>query len=190
MDISATIMLMRQINIITRFIVLILAMVKLGTKVIKEKNETDSYNIITILMMCIFSGLLWINTVLTLNLLTPLGARMTEASLSKDPSHFSLITIGMGFCLMFGLIMVFYANQWEALYFSPLFLFGGLLTFWLITGNENLLYVFITISGVITISFLIITGFRLKDNGALGLGIAFTITFYKHICQRQFQFLV
>ena len=73
--------------------------------------------------------------------------------------------------------MIFYANRWESLYYSALFFYGGMVILFLLTGFDIWLETYIMIFGATSIGFLYLTAFRVKDNGALGLAIFFTIAF-------------
>ena len=77
----------------------------------------------------------------------------------------------------FALSMVFYANQWESFYYMPFFFFGALTVLYIFTGFYIFLMPYIYITSIIGLTFIYITSFRLKDNGALGIGIFFTLAF-------------
>ena len=76
-----------------------------------------------------------------------------------------------------GLCLVFYANRLESLYYLSLFIFGGMIIFYYLTGFDAWLEFYIQIAAIISLVFIYFTGFRIKDNGALGLAVFFTLAF-------------
>jgi hypothetical protein len=72
---------------------------------------------------------------------------------------------------------VFYANGFETLYYSSAFIFGGMFITFLLTDYAGFLIPYIFTGGTIAVTFLFVTGFRLKDNGSLGLAIFASLIF-------------
>ena len=83
----------------------------------------------------------------------------------------------IGLMVTFGLTLICYINRWEALYFSAIFFYGGMTIFYLFIGYDEGLAYYTNIIGAIDILFLYFTGLRVKDNGALGLAIFFSLAF-------------
>ena len=75
------------------------------------------------------------------------------------------------------MVLIFYLNKWEVLYFAQLYFFGGMCVFYLFTGFYEWLDMYIKLVGIINIVFLYFTAFRVKDNGALGVAVFFSLAF-------------
>ncbi|MFX1317026.1 MAG: hypothetical protein ACFE9T_14280, partial [Promethearchaeota archaeon] len=75
------------------------------------------------------------------------------------------------------LTLICYINRWEALYYTAIFFYSGMTIFFLLTDYDEGLAYYTNIAGAIDILFLYFTGIRVKDNGALGLAIFFSLAF-------------
>jgi hypothetical protein len=89
----------------------------------------------------------------------------------------NLYTFIIGFIATLGISLIAVANRWEVLYLTSLFFFGGMVILYLLTGYDAMIMPYIYISGILSVGFLYMTGFRVKDNGALGLAVFFTLAF-------------
>ncbi|MHA1457065.1 MAG: hypothetical protein ACTSR5_13960, partial [Promethearchaeota archaeon] len=89
----------------------------------------------------------------------------------------NLYSILIGTMASLGLTLAFYANRWEAFYYLTIFIFGGMIIFYYLTGFDAWVENYIIMTGVGSLIFMYLTGFRLKDNGALGIAIFFTLSF-------------
>lgn len=149
-----------------------------GKKTWKEYKEFNNLNIVRFLIFLIFFSfswaLIWANLYESTALKEILPSFVHSANQIEDVTFFSL---GVGLMVTFALILIAYANQWEVLYITPLFVFGGSIILFLFTGDINIYSIYILFSGIIGLIFFYLTGFRLRDNGSLGLGVLFTFAF-------------
>ncbi len=166
---------LRQIGYLLSAILIPIATLIVGRKVFKEKKLTEQYNIVRLLTFGIFlcfslmSFLEFLVELTSLPLLNELFGFNIES--------INLYSILIGTMVSLGLCLVFYANRWEPFYFVSLFIFGGMVIFYYLTGFDAWVEIYIQIAAVISLVFIYFTSFRVKDNGALGLGIFFTLAF-------------
>ena len=148
----------------------------LGRKVILERRQIKKFNIIRLIIFCIFLTLSWMGIWEFLYESTPLGAVLnTELIISIDT--FSFYSFGLGFMITLALVMMTYTNRWESLYYVPFFIFVGMFIVFLLTEIAIFLIPYVFAGGVIAVVFLFATAFRLKDNSSLGLAIFATLIF-------------
>jgi len=76
-----------------------------------------------------------------------------------------------------GLTMISYINRIEFMYYTPIAFFTGMYVFYLITGFTGWIEDYITLGGMASVLFMFFTAFRVKDNGALGIAIFFSLAF-------------
>lgn len=157
------------VNIFAVIIVILMSLI-IGRRIVKEKKETGYYNVIRVLIFAAFISLSWSLTWEYIAESTSFGSIFPE-SLIISTDNFSFYSGGVGLIVSCGLALVAYANQWESLYYFSGFFYGGMFLFFLLTGFGALVYPYIYISAIISDIFLILTGFRLKDNGSLGIAI-------------------
>lgn len=145
-------------------------------KIKNEKSETGKYNIIRSLICGCYACFSWLVIWEFIDENIPIGQTLHE--LIGNQSHtFGLFNVGYGIMVCLGLMMIVYANQKETLYYTPIFIFSGMVIFYLLTGFQEWLMIYIYTGSVLGLLFLYITGFRLKDNGSLGIAIMFSLAF-------------
>jgi hypothetical protein len=149
----------------------------LGRKLKKQKQETEKFNVITFIIFGVLVIYSFINVWEFISESTPLGVIVTEEMVGRLSEHYTIYTVSVSLMMVLGVTMVCYANQWESLYYTPIFIFSGMVIFYLLTGYDAWLKSFIYASGVIGLSLLFITGLRIKDNNALGLAVTFAFPF-------------
>ena len=151
-----------------------LATLVLGRKVLKDKKATGRYNMVRLIIFFSFLdfSILALADFFIKNLLIGLPA----VSIPYNAT-FGLYNILVAVMITLGLTLIFYANRVEFMYYTPLFFFTGMYIFYLLTGFDSWLDEYITIGGAASIIFLFFTAFRVKDNGALGVAIFFTLAF-------------
>ncbi len=166
---------LRQIGYLLSAILIPIATLIVGRKVFKEKKLTEQYNIVRLLTFGIF---------LCFSLMSFLEflVELTSLPLLNELFGFSIESINLysiliGTMVSLGLCLIFYANRWEPFYFVSFFIFGGMVIFYYLTGFDAWVEIYIQIAAVISLVFIYFTSFRVKDNGALGLGIFFTLAF-------------
>lgn len=156
--------------LIHTFLIVILA-----RRILKEKSETGKLNIFRAIILSIF---LMFELMFSLYFLILFGFFNSVQILQiLFIDNISMITVLIGIQSVAALSLVAYANRWESFYYTPIFIFVGMIIFYFLTGYENLYLPYIYISISIGVVFLYMTAFRLKDNGSLGLAILFSLIF-------------
>jgi len=145
----------------------------LGRRIIKEKKTTGQYNKVRLIIFGILSCFAMMSV---FEYLVELSLFPIEI-FGYNLTYINLYSILIGTMVSLGLSLVFYINRLEAFYFSSLFIFGGMVIFYYLTGFSGWLELYIQIIAVFCLSFIYFTSFRVKDNGALGLAIFFTLAF-------------
>ena len=151
-----------------------LATLVLGRKLLKDKKATGQYNMVRLLIFITFLDF----SILALTEYIIKDVLLRPPALS-DPYNatFGLYNILVAVMITLGLTLIFYINRVEFLYYTPIFFFTGMYIFYLFTGFDSWLEDYTTLGGVASIVFLFFTAFRVKDNGALGIAIFFTLAF-------------
>jgi len=151
-----------------------LATLILGRKLLNDKKATGQYNMVRLLIFITFLdfSILALTEFIIKDVL--LGA---PALIDPYNATFGLYNILVAMMITLGLTLIFYINRLEFLYYTPLFFFTGMYIFYLFTGFDSWLEDYTTIGGVASIVFLFFTAFRVKDNGALGIAVFFTLAF-------------
>jgi hypothetical protein len=148
----------------------------LGRKVFLERKQIKKFNMIRLIIFCIFLTLSWMLIWEFLYKSTPLGDVLNyELIISTDTISF--YSFGLGLMISLALVMMTYTNRWESLYYVPFFIFAGMFIVFLLTEIAIFLIPYVFAGGVIAVVFLIATGIRLKDNSSLGLAIFATLIF-------------
>jgi hypothetical protein len=156
-------------------IILPLIIIIAARKIWQEKKEMGDINVIRLIMMNIYILFYALQILETLYENTPLRLVFEEYSIwASSLTEFSIRIILIGALTSFAIGLVTYANQWDTLYFAPIFLFGGMILLYLATGFALFFPIYIIIAAVIGLIFLFYTGFRIKDNGSLGVAILFS----------------
>ncbi|MFX1277993.1 MAG: hypothetical protein ACFFA3_01155 [Promethearchaeota archaeon] len=149
------------------------ATVILGRRIIKEKRTTGQHNNVRLI---IFGILFSFALMSVLEYLVELSL-FPEEIFGYSITYINLYSILIGTMVSLGLSLVFYINRLETFYFFSLFIFGGMIIFYYLTGFSDWLELYIQITAVLCLSFIYFTSFRVRDNGALGLAIFFTLAF-------------
>jgi hypothetical protein len=151
-----------------------LATLVLGRKLLKDKKATGRYNMVRLLIFLTFLdfSILALTEVIVKDIL--LRAPAVEVPYNAT---FGLYNILVAMMITIGLTLIFYINRIEFLYYTPIFFFTGMYLFYLFTGFDSWLEDYTTYGGAASIIFLFFTAIRVKDNGALGIAIFFTLAF-------------
>ncbi len=151
-----------------------LATLVLGRKLLKDKKTTGQYNMVRLLIFITFLDF----SILALTEFIIKDVLLRAPALI-DPYNatFGLYNILVAMMITLGLTLIFYINKLEFLYYTPIFFFTGMYIFYLFTGFDSWLEDYTTLGGAASIIFLFFTAFRVKDNGALGIAIFFTLAF-------------
>ena len=166
---------MSQWSYLLSAIIVPLAAFILGRKVFKEKRENGQVNPVRFLIFIVFSlfaTMTFIEFLVEINL-SPILNQIFGSNIET----INLYSILIGSMASLGLTLVFYANRWEALYYLTVFIFGGMIIFYYLTGFDAWVEAYIIMAGVGSLIFMYLTGIRLKENGALGIAIIFTLSF-------------
>ena len=146
-------------------------------KLMKEKRQTGKFNPIRTIIFLIFLSFSALGIIEFLVSVPPIELTLLDQWFGGGIDNFDIYGFIIGTMVSLGVTMVFYAYRWESLYYLMGFIYGGMFVFYLVTGYDAWLESYITICGALGIIFLYFTAFRVKDNGALGLAIFFTIAF-------------
>lgn len=152
----------------------------LTLRLLKEKKETGNINYVRFIILCVFASVFWMNIWEVLGFEVPFVP--LEVS-GFNASDFSPYNFGLGLAVSLGLVLAAYINQFKKFYFTSLFIFFGLFILYIYTGlttgnpTSIILMPYVYITGSIVLVFQLYTGFNLKDNGALGIGIYFLLAF-------------
>ncbi|MHA1106106.1 MAG: hypothetical protein ACTSPN_10370 [Promethearchaeota archaeon] len=152
-----------------------LAAIILGRKVFKNKRENGRYNPVRLLIFIVFS-LFAVLSILEFFVEMNISPVLNQL-FGYNIETINLYSILIGTMASLGLTLAFYANRWEAFYYLTIFIFGGMIIFYYLTGFDAWVENYIIMTGVGSLIFMYLTGFRLKDNGALGIAIFFTLSF-------------
>ncbi|MHA1460387.1 MAG: hypothetical protein ACTSO8_02815 [Promethearchaeota archaeon] len=146
----------------------------LGWKLQKDKKETGKYNIIRLLIFTTFLNfsILAITEFLVRN--TPFTTPFIDEIFNAE---FGIYNTSVAIMVTLGLTLIFYINRWEVLHFSAIFFFVGMFFLYILTGFYAWLEDYTQIAGAASIIFLYFTAIRMKDNGALGIAVFFTLAF-------------
>ena len=151
-----------------------LATLILGRKLLKDKKATGQYNMVRLLIFITFLDF----SILALTEFIIKDVLLRAPALSVPyNATFGLYNLLVAMMITLGLTLIFYINRLEFLYYTPIFFFTGMYIFYLFTGFDSWLEDYTTIGGVASIVFLFFTAFRVKDNGALGIAVFFTLAF-------------
>ena len=152
----------------------------LGWKLQKDKKEVGKYNIIRLIIFSTFLNfsILAITEFLLRN--TPFTTPFMDEIFSAE---FGIYNTSVAIMVTLGLTLIFYINRWEVLHFSAIFFFIGMFFLYLFTGFYAWLEDYTTIAGAASIIFLYFTAIRMKDNGALGIAVFFTLAFSTQFIQ-------
>lgn len=167
----------QNIGYILSVIVIPLATIIIGRTLLKEKKSTGKLNDIRAIIFFIFfsfSNLVILEFFVRYQIYnSPFLAELFNGSLQG----FNLYSLIVGLIASLGLMMVAVANRWDFLHYTSLFIFGGMILLYMLTGFDVILEPYIYLAGGASILFLYLTAFRVKDNGALALAIFFTLAF-------------
>ncbi|MHA2288998.1 MAG: hypothetical protein ACXABG_09435 [Promethearchaeota archaeon] len=177
MDITQIDFFITQLGYYLNAILIPLATALVGRKLLKDKKATGTFNPIRAIIFGIFLSFSALGIIEFFLAITPFELTLLNEWFGGGIESFDLYGFLIGIMVTLGMTMIFYANRWESLYYSAIFFFGGMLILFLLTGFDAWLETYIMIAGAIGVVFLYFTGFRVKDNGALGLAIFFTIAF-------------
>jgi len=166
---------LRQIGYLLSAVLIPFASLILGRKVLKEKRSTGQYNYIRLMTFGIFLCFAIMSVLeyfVELSLFPLLGDIF-----GYNIESINLYSILIGTMVSIGVCLVFYANRLEPLYFVSFFIFGGMVIFYYLTGFDAWIEIYILIAGIGSLGFMYLTTFRVKDNGAFGMAIFFTLAF-------------
>jgi len=171
----ATIEILRYVRYLASAIVIPLATLVLLRKTLKEKKEIGNFNYIRLIIIAIFSCFALISIlqyIVEFNIMPSFNNLF-----GGNIETFNIYSMLIGTMVSLGLTLAFYANKWEAFYFVMLFIFGGMIILYLLTGFEAWVQIYILMAAIGSLIFMYLTSFRIKDNGALGLSIFFTLVY-------------
>ncbi|MBD3195158.1 MAG: hypothetical protein GF317_08895 [Candidatus Lokiarchaeota archaeon] len=143
-------------------------------RLIKERKETEKINYIRLITLLIFASIYFSN------IWEFLGFETTIVPLEFigfDAEDFSLYYFGLGLAVSLGILLTAYINQLKRFYFTSLFIFFGLFILFLYTGTSLIFLPYLYICGILALISQFYTGYKYRDNGAMGIAIFFAIAF-------------
>lgn len=144
-------------------------------KIWQEYKENGGLNYIRLILMCIFTIFYILQILETLYENSPFRPIFEEYSIwAPSLFEFSIRIMLIGVLASFAIGLVTYANQWDIFFYTPIFIYGGMLLLHFLTGFTLLFPIYIIAAALIGLIFLYYTGFNIKDNGSLGIAILFT----------------
>lgn len=171
-------------------VAIIIMIITIVIKLIDHHNKTNNWDIIRILMITWFLGILYFNTWEFLYYSTSLQAIIPPSWIDTDYSTIVVQSLSVPIVIVCGLYIVGYANKWVILKIVPIIYFAIVILL-IVTINFNLLYLPSMLIGYLAVlGFLLFTGFKLKDNGALGLAIFFILTTFVGITDSYVKFIL
>ncbi|NHJ21963.1 MAG: hypothetical protein EAX91_13535 [Candidatus Lokiarchaeota archaeon] len=176
MDITQIDYIITQLGLFLDGLLIPFATFILGRKLLKQKKATGKYNPIRVLIFGVFFSFSVLGIIELILEYMP-GLTLLDEWFGSGITNFNIYGFLIGTMVTFGLTMIFFAYRWESLQYSALFFYGGMIVFFFLTGYDAWLEMYIIITGLAGVIFLYVTGIRVKDNGALGLAIFFTIAF-------------
>ena len=169
-------------NYLGLIVIVFMTMVQ-GIKIIQAKRKEGKFNILRAITFAIFVTLTWVLFWEFLYESTGLNKILSE-EITISINTISLYSFGIGLTITLALGWVFYANRYKPLYFSSLIIYAVVIIIFFLTRNNVAFLPYVFIGGTIAVVFLYVTGFRLKDNGALGLAIFSTLIFPTLIAEK------
>ena len=168
---------LENIGYLLNVIIIPLATIIVGRKLLKEKKTTGKLNDIrasTFFIFFSFSFLVLLEFLIRLQVYeTPHIANFYGGNY-RGFNIYSLVT---GLIASIGISIVALANRWDFLQYTSHFFYIGMILLYAFTGFDAFLEPYIYFAGGTSIVFLYLTAFRVKDNGALALAIFFTLAF-------------
>lgn len=142
-------------------------------KVILEKKATGSINTVKFLILMAF--LLEVYSILLEDWFYTWGIFPPSWQVPSDT--LGVNTLGKGGIVTVGLCMTFYILGWKPFKLMPVYLYLGMIIYFFLTGIDVFYFWYVIIGGIIGVTVMIAVGSKLKDNGAIGLGILYLIAF-------------
>ncbi|MHA1682908.1 MAG: hypothetical protein ACTSUE_18360 [Promethearchaeota archaeon] len=88
-----------------------------------------------------------------------------------------LNTFQTGAVVTLGLCLVFYLHGWDRVLYMPLYLYGGIIMYFLWTGHDELFPFYVYGGGILSLIMLFNASIKMRENNAFGLAIFYFISF-------------
>lgn len=160
------------LGVVAIFIMIIIMILKLRT----FHRKTDNWDLIRVLMIIWFIGILYFNTWEFLFYSTPLQSVIPSSWISSDYTRLVVQSYSIPVVMVCGLYIVGHANKWMILKILPILYYGFIVILSLIIDPNPLFLPSMLLGYLVVLGFLLYTAFKLKDNGALGLAVFFLLT--------------
>lgn len=177
MSIDISTIILYIANWMTTIIMPMMAII-IAVRVYKEYKEKEKLNYVRLLILGIFIMFNWVLLPSNLSETPPFNTFLNRELIGLDENTINLFSISIGLLISMALTLVAYANNLELLYYTPFSFYLTIIASALLNDFNpffdtfNVIYIYG--GAIITVIFFYITGFRLKDNGSLGLGILFS----------------
>jgi hypothetical protein len=159
------------INSITQIIIIPIMVFIYSRKIHSEKQLTGNWNTIKLIILTAF--LIDLFSVAVEDLLFMLD--IIPMQYYAADMVIALNRMSTGTLVMLGLCFIFYLLNWRTLIYFPLYFFIGIISYWLITGNDILYTIFCNVGGLFGVFSLLYVAIKIKDDGPLGLGIMYLL---------------
>jgi len=162
------------------FVVPLMAII-IAIRLFREYKQTKQINYVRLLILCIFIAFTWAIIPTNMAEVPPFNTFISGEIIGLTEEKINPYSISIGLMVSFALSLIAYANKWEILYYTALSFYPTILASAILNNMDpafdifNMYYIYT--AAVIGIVFFYVTGFRLRDNGSLGLGILFSIAF-------------
>lgn len=171
-------------------VAIVIMVITLIIKLIDYHDKTNNWDIIRLLMIIWFLGILYFNTWEFLYYNTPLREVIPLSWIDTDYSTIVVQSLSVPVVIVCGLYIVGHANNWLVLKIVPLIYFTIVILL-IVLIDFNALYLPSMLIGYLAVLvFLLFTGFKLKDNGALGLAIFFILTTFVGVSESYSKFIL
>jgi hypothetical protein len=178
------------INNLLGVVAIIIMIIIMALRLREFHEKTDNWDLVRLLMIIWFIGILYFNTWEFLYYNTPLQNNIPSSWISLDYNDFVVQSYSIPVVIVAGLYIVGYVNKWMILKVLPVILYAIVVVISLFFEPPFLFLYSMLFGYLIVLVFLLYTGFKLKDNGALGLAVFFLLTTVVGVTESYLKFIL
>ncbi len=171
-------------------VAIIIMVITMFIKLKDYHDKTNDWDIIRILMIVWFLGILYFNIWEFLYYNTPLHNVIPIYWMDIDYSTIVVQSLSVPVVIVCGLYIVGHANKWVFLKIAPVIYFIIVILLIFLVDFTVLYLPSMLIGYLAVLVFLLYTGFKLKDNGALGLALFFILTTFVGVSESYLKFIL
>lgn len=165
------------LQLIQDTLLVLVPMVMLGSILVRIRSDIRTkggtskvkFLIMVAFILEIYSGII--------NLPIIRGGLIPETFYPSTDEGIGLGSAQTGAVVVLGMVLVFYLFGWERLLYMPIYLYGAIIFYFLISGLDDIFPVFVYAGGIFALVMLYIASFKMRENNALGLTVFYTISF-------------